>query len=89
MTLNLLKFESKVERLLDANTLLSSIATILKKDIKSIYNAINRIKKKKEGVKNIRKAKETKITKRGKRAIKRDILRSPKKINKILIVEII
>ena len=46
MSLNLSKFESKVNLLYKANTPLSTISTILKKDYKSIKNAINRINKK-------------------------------------------
>ena len=90
MTLNLSKFESEVQLLLEANTTPNKIATILKKDIKSIYNSINRIKKKKdkkgEEIKRY-KGRPTKISKREKRVIKRDILRSLKKINKRLIIE--
>ena len=90
MTQNLLKFESEVQLLLEANTLPSSIATILKRDINSIYNTIKRIKRKnsiKVEEKISYKGRPTKITKREKRVIKRDIIRSPKKINKRLIVE--
>ena len=90
MTLNLSKFESKVQLLLEANNAPTKIATILKKDIKLIYNSINRIKKKKdkkeEEIKRY-KGRPTKISKREKRVIKRDILRSLKKINKRLIIE--
>ena len=90
MTPNLSKFESEVQLLLEANTLPSSIATILKRDINSIYNTIKRIKRKnnkKEGEEKSYKGRLTKISKRVKRVIKRDIIRSPKKINKRLIVE--
>ena len=90
MALNLLKFESNVHLLLKAHILPNKIATILKKDKESIYNAIKRIKRKKtikEDSTIKKRGRESKITKRVKRVIKRDILRSPKKINKRLIIE--
>ena len=90
MAPNLSKFESDVSLLLRANTLPKEIATILNKSIGSIYNIIKRVKTKrgiKENIKGDKKSRENKITKREKRVIKRDIIRSPKKINKRLIVE--
>jgi len=90
MALNLLKFKSNVHLLLKAHILPNKIATILKKDKESIYNAIKRIKRKKtikEDSTIKKRGRESKITKRVKRVIKRDILRSPKKINKRLIIE--
>ncbi len=87
MVLNLSKFESNVKLLLEANNKPNKIAILLKKDIKSIYNTINRISKKKEVRKEVKNIRNTRITKREKRVIKRDIIRSHKKINKRLIVE--
>src|SRR5690242_12411955 len=90
MTPNLLKFESEVQLLLEANSTPNKIATILKRDIEAIYNTIKRIKKKnnkkEEKIKSY-KGRPRKVTKRERRVIKRDILRSPKKINRRLIVE--
>ena len=87
---NLLKVESKVQLLLEANNAPNKIATILKRDLEAMYNAIKRTKRK-----NIKKVEEKKsykgrprkISKSEKRVIKRDILRSLKKINKRLIIE--
>jgi len=82
--------ESNVKLLLEANSPPNKIATILKRNIKSIYNTISRIKKKsniKERSKVIKKGVPYKITKRAKRAIKRDIIKSPKKTNKRVIIE--
>jgi DNA-binding CsgD family transcriptional regulator len=90
MTPNLSKFESTVQLLLEANIKPKEIATILKKDIRSIYNTRNRIKvksNKKEDSVEKKRGMKNKITKRDKRVIKRDILRSPKKTTKRLIVE--
>ena len=90
MTPNLLKFESKVQLLLEANNAPNKIATILKRDLDAIYNAIKRIKKKNIKIveeKKSYKERPRKISKREKRVIKRDILRSLKKINKRLIIE--
>jgi hypothetical protein len=90
MPLYLTKFESKVKLLLEAKTLPNTIATILRRDIKSIYNTISRIKKKKGLIGEVnskKRGRQNKITTREKRVIKRDIIRSPKKINKRLIIE--
>ena len=90
MTPNLLKFKSEVQLLLEANNAPNKIATILKRDLDAIYNAIKRIKRK--NIKTVEekksyKGRPRKISKREKRVIKRNILRSPKKINKRLIIE--
>ena len=90
MTPNLSKFESKVQLLLEANNAPNKIATILKRDLDAIYNAIKRIKRKNIKIveeKKSYKGRPTKVSKRVKRVIKRDIIRSPKKTNKRLIVE--
>ena len=85
---NLSKLKSNVELLLESSSSPNKIATILKKDIKVIYNIINRIKKKKaikvEDIKRY-KGRPTRVSKREKRVILRDIIRSPKKINKRLL----
>ena len=90
MPSNLLKYESEVQLLLEANTKPNKIAIILKKDIESIYNTIKRIKRKNsiKGVnKSLKKGGVNKIDIRVKRIIKRDLLRSPKKINKRILIE--
>ena len=90
MSLNLSKFKSKVNLLYKANTPLSTISTILKKDYKSIKNAINRINKKISNTPTISRVKDRRITKlnsRAKRQLNRDLERSPKKTNKRLIFE--
>jgi transposase len=84
------KLESKVNLLLQANTPISTIATILEKSSKSIYNALNRIKKKKQedsNIERVRKGRVEKITPREKRIINRDLIISPKKENKRLLLE--
>ena len=90
MSLKLLKFEEKVSTLLLENYSITSISTILDKPSKSIYNTISRIKRKN----NIplptispKVGPSFKITKRTKRAINRDLTRSPKKTNKRILEE--
>ena len=87
MAPNLSKLESNVQLLLEANTSPNQIAIVLKKNKECIYNTIKRIKRKNKVKEDSIKRRKTKITERVKRVIKRDVLRSPKKINKRLIVE--
>lgn len=83
-------FEAEVNYLLNANISTKDIITILNKPSKSIYNAISRVKKKKR-LKNlleiVKKAKVFKVTSRVKRAINRDLTRSPIKQNKELLAK--
>ena len=88
MSLNLSKFESKVNLLYKANTPLSTISKVLKKDYRSIINAINRINKKISKTPTISRVKDGRITKlnsRAKRQLNRDLERSLKKTNKRLL----
>ena len=85
MTSNLSNLEKQVDYLLQAKTSPSTIATILKKPPKSIYNTISRIKKKKSYSYNLKRVKTGRISKlnsREKRVINRDLLLGPKKTNK-------
>ena len=84
------KFESQVNLLYTSNTPLSTISTILNKDYKSIKNALNRIRKKLSNppsIKRVNKGRITKLSPRTKRQLNRDLERSPKKINKRLLLE--
>ena len=88
MSLKLSKFEEKVSTLLLENNSITSISTILEKPSKSIYNTISRIKRKNNTLLPTISPKvgpSFKITKRTKRAINRDLTRSPKKTNKRII----
>lgn len=81
--------EEKVNFLLAASTSISTISTSLNKPIRSIYDAIYRIKKKKEdfNIKRVSRGRIEKLSSRDKRAINRDLTRSPKKVNKRLLIE--
>jgi transposase len=83
-------FETEISRLLDADIAINNIITLLNKPSKAIYNAIYRIKKKKKE-KNLPKRASLgpviKVSKRAKRAVNRDLTRSPKKTNKRLLKE--
>ena len=90
MPKNLSKFESEVYLLYLTKTPTSTITTILKKNIKAIYNAIKRKKKKESTPPSISRVIEGRITKlnlREKRQLNRDLTRSPKKTNKRLLLE--
>lgn len=82
-------FENQVSLLLEAKTSISTISTTLKKPIRSIYNAISRIKKKKEegSLKRVSRGRIEKLSSREKRILNRDLTRSPKKVNKRLLIE--
>jgi transposase len=90
MSLKLSKFEQQVNALLLENKLTSSISSTLDRPSRSITNAISRIKKKNSSIIPTTKPKlgrPTKITKNTKRAINRDLTRSPKKTNKRILEE--
>ena len=77
-----MKFKEKVSTLLLENYSITSITTILEKSSKSISNTISRIKRKHNIPLPTISPKlgcSFKITKRTKRAINRDLTRSPKK----------
>jgi transposase len=82
-------FEKDVNLLLEAETSISTISTTLNKSKYSIYNAIKRIKKKKKEIhlERVSKGRVEKLSTREKRVINRDLTRSPKKVNKRLLVE--
>ena len=82
MSLKLSKYEQKVFSLLLENNSISSISTTLDRPSSSISNAIKRIKRKNNTPLPTISPKvgpSFKITKRTKRAINRDLTRSPKK----------
>ena len=88
MSLKFSKFKEKVSTLLLEDYSITSISTILEKSSKSIYNTISRIKRKNNTPLPTISSKlgySFKITKRTKRAINRDLTRSPKKTNKRII----
>jgi len=88
MSLKFSKFKEKVSTLLLEDYSITSISTILEKSSKSIYNTISRIKRKNNTPLPTISSKlgySFKITKRTKRAINRDLTRSPKEINKRII----
>ena len=89
MSLKLSDFEDKVNLLIEASTSINTISTSLNKPIRSIYDAIYRIKKKKEdfNIKRVSRGRIEKLSSRDKRAINRDLTRSPKKVNKRLLIE--
>jgi hypothetical protein len=90
MALKFLKLKSKVKLLLKAKTSISIISTTLNKSKKSIYNTIQRIKNKEKDnsiIKRVKLGRISKITLRDKRVINRDLIRSPKKENKKLLLE--
>ena len=90
MSSNLSKFKSKVHLLYSANISLSTITTVLNKDYKSIKNALNWIRTKHSNPLFISRVIEGRITKlnlREKRVINRDLLLSPKRINKRILFE--
>ena len=83
-------YENQVQLLLEAKTPISIISSTLKRPKKSIYDTIRRIKKKKEEfntLERVRKGRIEKLSPRDKRAINRDLTRSPKKVNKRVIIE--
>lgn len=83
------KFKSEVNLLLRASTSISTISTTLNKPPTSIYNAISRIKKKRKSpiIERARKGGLEGLSPREKRIINRDLLRSPKKVNKRILIE--
>ena len=84
------KFESDVCHLLDSKISTKYIINYFQKPPKSIYNAISRIRKKKKLFNSKERARiggVSKTSSRAKRAINRDITRSPKKTNKRLLEE--
>jgi transposase len=83
------KFESEVKLLLEAKTPISTISTTLKKSKDSIYNTIKRIKRKEKNfnIERVKAGRVSKVTSREKRVINRDLTRSPKKVNKRLLLE--
>ena len=75
-------FESEVSHFLEANISIKDIIKYFKKPSRSIYDAIYRIKKKKKDLniqERARKGRISKVSSRTRRAINRDITRSPKK----------
>ena len=90
MVENLSKFEQNVYLLHSANTPISTIVSILKKNSISINNALYRIKKKLTNpppIKRVNRGRISKVSLRTKRQINRDLERSPKKTNKRLLLE--
>ena len=90
MAQKLSDFENSIYLLLQANTPITTISNTLKKPYKSIINAASRIKKKKALLGLEKRGKKGAISKlqlREKRALKRDITRSPKKTNNRLLLE--
>ena len=90
MSLKLSKYEQKVFSLLLENNSISSISTALDRPSSSISNAIKRIKRKNNTplpTISPKLGRSFKITKRTKRAINRDLTRSPKKTNKRILEE--
>ena len=91
MAIQFLKLELKVNHLLEVNTSIPTISSILEKPLSSIYNTISRIKKKKKLkdpiLNRVKRGKVKKITPRTKKVINRDLTRSPKKENKRLLLE--
>jgi len=88
MSLKLSKYEQEVLSLLLENYSISSISTTLDRPSSSISNTIKRIKRKNNTPLPTISPKlgpSFKITKRTKRAINRDLTRSPKKTNKRII----
>ena len=90
MATNLSKFEENIYLLYSNNIPLSTITTTLKKDYKSIKNALNRIRKKLSNPPPITRVIGGRINKlsfRTKRQLNRDLEKSPKKTNKRLLLE--
>jgi transposase len=91
MALKLSNLEAQVNLLLKAKTPNSTISNILKKPLRSIENTIQRINKKNKdinlSIKRVRKGRVSKVTPRDKRVINRDLIKSPKKENKRLLLE--
>lgn len=85
-----LKLKNNVQLLLETNTSIKNISIILKKTPRSITNTIQRIKQKKEknlNIKKIKKGRIEKLSSREKRAINRDLTKSPKKVNSRILLE--
>lgn len=82
-------FEKQVDLLLAANTSISTISNTLNRSKPSIYDAIYRIKKKKKkfNLERASRGRVEKLSTREKRIINRDLTRSPKKVNRRLLVE--
>ena len=61
----------------------------MKKSKDSIYNTIKRIKRKEKNfnIERVKAGRVSKVTSREKRVINRDLTRSPKKVNKRLLLE--
>ena len=89
MAPKLSKFESEVNRLLEASTPISTISTLFKISKISIYNTISRIKKKntKSSLKRASSGRIKKLSSREKRVINRDLTKQPKKSNSSLLAE--
>ena len=84
------ELETEISRLLNAKIAPKNIIITLNKSPKTIYDAIYRIKKKKKLKIQLERASKGRVSKtstRAKRAINRDLTRSPKKQNKRLLVE--
>lgn len=84
------KFERQIKSFLDAQTPTKNIINYFKKNPRSIYNAIYRVRKKIKDISQQERASRgrvLKVSSRAKRAINRDITRSPKKTKKRLLRE--
>jgi hypothetical protein len=84
------KFEAEVDRLINANIAIKNISIYFQKPLRSIYDAIYRINKKKKNITKQERASRGRVLKlstRTRRAINRDITKSPKKTNSRLIRE--
>ena len=84
------ELETEISRLLNAKIAPKNIIITLNKSPKTIYDAIYRIKKKKKLKIQLERASKGRVSKtstRAKRAINRDLTRSPKKQNKRLLVK--
>ena len=82
------KFEQEVNLLLEANTSIANIATILKKSYNSITSTIQRIKRKNNILNPSKPSKigrPKKLSLRSKRLLNRDLTKDPKVQNKTLL----
>ena len=78
------KFEAEINRFLEAKIPIKNIIDHYQKKPESIYNAIKRIKRKKVNIicqERARRGRNQELSDRAKRAINRDITRSPKRLN--------
>ena len=91
MAPNFSKLESEVRLLLKANCSINTIISTLNRPKRCIQNTIQRIKRKEKDLKTINnkdnRGRISKLNSRDKRAINRDLTRSPKKENKRLLLE--